>query len=107
MSKKSKNAEIEGIGPVTLSALTVGWLEEYADLLAEASNDTKSAVRASVAVVHGALRKHHPDITKETLLNTLTVTEATQLSGEILVLSGLAMGGAAPGNQSQATSSET
>lgn len=103
MSKKTKNVEIEGLGPITLSALGCGWMEEHGDAMAAPADGTiKSGVASNLLVVHASLQKKHPDITMEKLKEELIVSEARDLASQVLKLSGLTVqGGATPENPSQ------
>jgi hypothetical protein len=108
MSKKTKLVEIEGIGPVTLSALGCGWMEEHGDTMAAkaAEGTIKAGIAANLLVVHASIQKKHPEITVDTLKETLIISEVNDLASQVIALSGLsAPGGATPESPSQGSSS--
>lgn len=108
MSKKTKTVEIEGIGPVTLSALGCGWMEENADSTFAAMQEEgfKNKVAAGRKIVHDSLQKNHPELTMERIKDELLVSEVSDLASQVLALSGLsAPGGATPESPSQGSSS--
>lgn len=109
MSKKTKNVEIDGLGPITLSALGVGWMEDCADeVLAKitGATSTKERMGAAMLMIHASTSKLHPDISLEKLKDVVIVPEMKALTEDIMELSGLsAPGGAKPENPSQESSS--
>lgn len=108
MSKKTKTVTLDDFGEVSLSPLTIGWLEENTESVVQNLGTTaKQSNRAAVEIIAASLHKKHPDITVDQLRESLLVSEATALVDDILELSGLKpAGGAAPESQQQASSSE-
>ena len=107
MSKKTKTVTLDDFGEVTLSPLTVGWLEENTESVVENLGTTaQKSNRGAVEIIAASLHKRHPDITVDQLRESLLVSEATDLVDQILELSGLKPGGADPESQQQASSSE-
>jgi len=108
---KTKIVEIEDFDGVskkfTLSALPVGWLRDNADSLAKIGPNVTDSVDGMVGVIEASLKRKHPDVSAEQLLDALTMTEAQELMDTILEMSGLnAKGGVIPETPSQAGSSE-
>ena len=108
---KTKIVEIEdfdgNVQKFTLCALPVGWLRENADSLAKIGPNVTDSVDGMVGVIEASLKRKHPDVSAEQLLDALTMTEAQELMDTILEMSGLnAKGGAIPETPSQARSSE-
>ena len=108
---KTKIVEIEDFDGVskkfTLSALPVGWLRDNADSLAKIGPNVTDSVDGMVGVIEASLKRKHPDVSAEQLLDALTMDEAKELMDTVLTMSGLnAKGGAVPEIPSQAESSE-
>lgn len=108
---KTKIVEIEDFDGVskefTLSALPVGWLRDNADSLAKIGPNVTDSVDGMVGVIEASLKRKHPDVSAEQLLDALTMTEAQELMDTILEMSGLnAKGGVIPETPSRAGSSE-
>ena len=108
MSKKTKTIHVESFGEVTLSALGTGWMEENADDVVAGENEgtVKARIASGLRVVHASLQKKHPELTLEVLKEELLFNELTDLTSQVLALSGLSVpGGAMPENPSQGSSS--
>ena len=108
---KTKIVEIEDFDGVskkfTISALPVGWLRDNADSLAKIGPNVTDSVDGMVGVIEASLKRKHPDVSAEQLLDALTMTEAQELMDTILEMSGLnAKGGVIPETPSRAGSSE-
>lgn len=112
MSKKTKTVTLEDLGEVTLSALSVGWLEEHGDAIGKAPATTKAAIGMQIEIIHASLQKRHPEISPEELRDKLDFGEISELAETVMVLSKLKKeeadaGGANPESPSQASSSES
>jgi len=108
---KTKIVEIEdfdgNVQKFTLCALPVGWLRENAESLAKIGPNVTDSVDGMVGVIEASLKRKHPDVSANQLLDALTMDEAKDLMDTVLTMSGLnAKGGAVPGIPSQAESSE-
>ena len=108
---KTKIVEIEDFDgnaqKYTLCALPVGWLREHAESLAKIGPNVTDSVDGMVGVIEASLKRKHPDVSANQLLDALTMDEAKDLMDTVLTMSGLnAKGGAVPGIPSQAESSE-
>ena len=108
---KTKIVEIEdfdgNVQKFTLCALPVGWLRENADSFAKIGPNVTDSVDGMVGVIEASLKRKHPDVSANQLLDALTMDEAKDLMDTVLTMSGLnAKGGAVPGIPSQAESSE-